>query len=188
MEGTGRPHAVDGRDGVQARSRLERVLNGFATASACTAGLSIPQAAREFEFSDADFRALAKIAYEHAGIMLPEAKKNLVYGRLSRRLRTLGMNSFEDYRKYLVENRRAGTRTFHQCAVNKPYKILSRRASFRSFHIGSGGAVRGRAPLRWTAAHMVGGLFDRRGAAHHRVGAPRRIEEYRQPRRPHSCH
>jgi chemotaxis protein methyltransferase CheR len=66
--------------------------------------IAIPQAPREFEFSDADFRALAKIAYEHAGITLPEAKKNLVYGRLSRRLRTLRLSSFDDYRKYLVEN------------------------------------------------------------------------------------
>lgn len=67
------------------------------------AALSIPQAPREFEFSDADFRALAKIAYEHAEITLPEAKKNLVYGRLSRRLRTLGLSAFEDYHHYLVE-------------------------------------------------------------------------------------
>jgi chemotaxis protein methyltransferase CheR len=59
---------------------------------------------REFEFSDADFRALAKVAYNHAGITLPEAKKNLVYGRLSRRLRTLQLPSFEDYRRYLAEN------------------------------------------------------------------------------------
>jgi chemotaxis protein methyltransferase CheR len=61
-------------------------------------------AQREFEFSDADFQALSKIAYEHAGIMLPEAKKNLLYGRLSRRLRTLGLPSFEEYRQYLKEN------------------------------------------------------------------------------------
>jgi len=66
--------------------------------------LSIPEPQREFDFSDADFRALAKIAYEHAGITLPEAKKNLVYGRLSRRLRTLGMSAFEEYRKHLAEN------------------------------------------------------------------------------------
>jgi chemotaxis protein methyltransferase CheR len=63
-----------------------------------------PQSQREFDFSDADFCALSKIAYEHAGITLPEAKKNLLYGRLSRRLRTLGLPSFEDYRQYLQEN------------------------------------------------------------------------------------
>ncbi len=62
------------------------------------------QPQREFEFSDADFRALAKIAYEHAGITLPEAKRNLVYGRLSRRLRALGLSTFESYRKHLSEH------------------------------------------------------------------------------------
>lgn len=66
--------------------------------------VSIPQAQREFEFSDADFYALAKIAYEHAGITLPEAKRNLVYGRLSRRLRALGLSTFESYRQYLAEH------------------------------------------------------------------------------------
>lgn len=66
--------------------------------------LSIPQSQREFEFSDADFRALAKIAHEHAGITLPDAKKNLVYGRLSRRLRALGLSTFEGYRQYLSEH------------------------------------------------------------------------------------
>jgi chemotaxis protein methyltransferase CheR len=68
------------------------------------ASISVPQPEREFEFSDADFRALAKIAYEHAGITLPEAKNNLVYGRLSRRLRALGLPTFEEYRRYLTEH------------------------------------------------------------------------------------
>src|SRR5579863_9274287 len=72
--------------------------------AAAPAPLSIPAPQREFEFSDADFRALAKIAYEHAGITLPEAKRNLVYGRLSRRLRALGLSTFESYRKYLSEH------------------------------------------------------------------------------------
>ena len=59
---------------------------------------------REFAFSDADFHALARVAYQHAGITLPEAKRNLVYGRLSRRLRALGLSTFETYRKYLSEH------------------------------------------------------------------------------------
>jgi chemotaxis protein methyltransferase CheR len=71
---------------------------------AAPSALSLPDPQREFEFSDADFRALAKIAYDHAGITLPEAKKNLLYGRLSRRLRTLGMSTFEDYRRHLADN------------------------------------------------------------------------------------
>ena len=66
--------------------------------------LGIAPAPREFDFSDADFRALAKLAYDYAGITLPDAKKNLVYGRLSRRLRTLGLTTFEDYRNYLTDH------------------------------------------------------------------------------------
>jgi chemotaxis protein methyltransferase CheR len=60
--------------------------------------------AREFAFSEADFRILAQLAYEYAGIALSESKQNLVYGRLSRRLRALGLASFRDYCKYLGAN------------------------------------------------------------------------------------
>jgi chemotaxis protein methyltransferase CheR len=60
---------------------------------------------REFVFSDADFRALAKLAHEHAGISLGEGKRNLVYGRLSRRLRSLGMTTFQEYRDFLAQDR-----------------------------------------------------------------------------------
>jgi len=60
--------------------------------------------AREFEFSDADFRSLAQYAYEQAGIALSDTKRNLVYSRLSRRLRALEMTSFREYRAYLAAN------------------------------------------------------------------------------------
>ena len=57
---------------------------------------------REFAFSDEDFKTLSKLAYEQAGIVLAESKRNLIYGRLSRRLRALGMTTFRDYRAYLM--------------------------------------------------------------------------------------
>jgi chemotaxis protein methyltransferase CheR len=63
-----------------------------------------PQPVREFEFSDADFRDLAQFAYDQAGIALADSKRNLVYSRLSRRLRTLGMSTFREYRDYLAAN------------------------------------------------------------------------------------
>ncbi len=59
---------------------------------------------REFDFSDGDFRSLAQFAYDHAGIALADSKRNLVYGRLSRRLRALGLTTFRDYREYLATN------------------------------------------------------------------------------------
>ncbi len=58
---------------------------------------------REFHFSDADFRGLVELAYQYAGIALADSKRNLVYSRLSRRLRSLGLRSFAEYRAYLDE-------------------------------------------------------------------------------------
>jgi len=68
--------------------------------------LAVADAPREFEFSEADFRSLAQLAYEHTGITLAESKRNLVYSRLSRRLRTLGLKSFKQYRDYLASSDR----------------------------------------------------------------------------------
>jgi chemotaxis protein methyltransferase CheR len=56
---------------------------------------------REFHFSDADFRSLVVLAREHTGIALSDSKRNLVYGRLSRRLRALGFDTFREYRDFL---------------------------------------------------------------------------------------
>jgi chemotaxis protein methyltransferase CheR len=56
---------------------------------------------REFAFSDSDFRKLAEYAYQHTGIALSESKRDLVYNRLSRRLRALGLQTFKDYYEFL---------------------------------------------------------------------------------------
>jgi chemotaxis protein methyltransferase CheR len=52
---------------------------------------------REFPMYEDDFWAISQLSYRHTGIVLGEHKKNLVYGRLSRRIRHLGMASFKDY-------------------------------------------------------------------------------------------
>jgi chemotaxis protein methyltransferase CheR len=52
---------------------------------------------REYAFSDADFNALRVLVKEHTGIALGEQKRELVYGRLSRRLRALDIDSFREY-------------------------------------------------------------------------------------------
>ncbi len=66
------------------------------SAAAAPIEFAAADVSREFEFSDADFRSLAQLAYQHAGIALSDSKRNLVYGRLSRRLRTLGLTSFRN--------------------------------------------------------------------------------------------
>jgi chemotaxis protein methyltransferase CheR len=67
--------------------------------SAATA--SAGRAGREYEFSDADFRVLRDLVKEITGISLAESKRELVYGRISRRIRTLGLKGFAEYRRLL---------------------------------------------------------------------------------------
>ncbi|MCU0951884.1 MAG: chemotaxis protein CheR [Burkholderiaceae bacterium] len=54
-------------------------------------------AAREYAFTRADFERVRKLIHVRAGISLNESKQNMVYSRLSRRLRTLGIDSFAAY-------------------------------------------------------------------------------------------
>lgn len=51
----------------------------------------------EFPFTAADFRKLADVLHEASGIHLSESKAALVYSRLAKRLRILGLKSFRDY-------------------------------------------------------------------------------------------
>jgi chemotaxis protein methyltransferase CheR len=75
-----------------------------AAAAPPNSGVAAAEPQREFAFSTGDFEFLAALAYERAGISLSESKRNLVYGRLSRRLRALGLSSFGEYREYLEED------------------------------------------------------------------------------------
>ncbi len=54
-------------------------------------------AQRQYEFSDSDFNYFRKIADRLTGIHLADNKKELVYGRVTRRLRALRLQSFSDY-------------------------------------------------------------------------------------------
>jgi chemotaxis protein methyltransferase CheR len=51
----------------------------------------------EFLFTIGDFRAIAAMLHGDAGIDLQESKATLVYSRLAKRLRLLGLESFRDY-------------------------------------------------------------------------------------------
>lgn len=62
---------------------------------------------REFEFTKADFERVRGLIRERAGIALTAAKENMVYSRLSRRLRAQGFSRFDDYLAF-VESGDAG--------------------------------------------------------------------------------
>jgi len=52
---------------------------------------------REFDFSDANFERIRQFVSENTGIVLTEKKKDMVYGRLSKRVRKGGFGSFDAF-------------------------------------------------------------------------------------------
>ncbi|WP_410498993.1 CheR family methyltransferase [Chitinibacter sp. S2-10] len=58
----------------------------------------------EFNYTKADFARVADLIYLRAGIRLNDSKEQMVYSRLSRRLRELQVNTFSGYLKWLEQN------------------------------------------------------------------------------------
>ena len=58
----------------------------------------------EFHFTDRDFDYIRGLIHDRAGISMADSKRDLVYGRLARRLRALGLTRFSDYIGYLEGN------------------------------------------------------------------------------------
>jgi chemotaxis protein methyltransferase CheR len=56
-----------------------------------------PGGGSDFELTDANFNRLCELVRVHTGIALSDAKRQMVYGRLVRRLRALKVASFADY-------------------------------------------------------------------------------------------
>jgi chemotaxis protein methyltransferase CheR len=59
---------------------------------------------REFEFTDKHFNWLIKLVMKKTGITLSDQKRDLVYGRLARRLRKLNLDNFDQYCDLLKTN------------------------------------------------------------------------------------
>jgi chemotaxis protein methyltransferase CheR len=69
--------------------------------SGAASALKSPDREREFPFEPADFDALRDLIKNNTGISLADSKMEMVYGRISRRLRHLKLRSFADYRQML---------------------------------------------------------------------------------------
>jgi chemotaxis protein methyltransferase CheR len=57
--------------------------------------------ANDYVLTDTQFHRIRQLVREHTGISLSEAKRQLVYGRLARRLRALKLESFGEYLELL---------------------------------------------------------------------------------------
>ncbi|HEX8964632.1 MAG TPA: CheR family methyltransferase [Rhodocyclaceae bacterium] len=84
---------------------------------AMTPGSGRPEASaaapqREFHFTQDDFERVRKLIYDHAGISLAPIKRDMVYSRLARRLRALGMATFSQYLAHLEKGDEKEWETF----------------------------------------------------------------------------
>jgi chemotaxis protein methyltransferase CheR len=59
---------------------------------------------KEFHFTKIHFDKLRAIVTAHSGIVLSDAKQNMVYSRLVRRLRQTGINNFDEYCQFLDDS------------------------------------------------------------------------------------
>src|SRR3954468_11957028 len=55
------------------------------------------ESVKEFDFTVRDFERVRALIYKRAGIALADSKQEMVYSRLARRLRAIGIRSFEAY-------------------------------------------------------------------------------------------
>jgi chemotaxis protein methyltransferase CheR len=70
--------------------------------------------ALEFDFSDSVFERFRELIYDKAGIQLADSKRSMVYNRLTRRIRELGLDGFESYLRLLS----AGSGVEDQAFIN----------------------------------------------------------------------
>jgi chemotaxis protein methyltransferase CheR len=140
----------------------------------------ISPAINEFELTDSEFNRLRGLVREYTGISLSDAKRELVYSRLARRLRKLKMTSFAEYCA-LVEGRPAEEMQelinaittnltsffrenyhFEQLAAEVLPQIERERSGTRRMRLWSAGCSTGEEPysmamvMREALAHLAG--------------------------------
>lgn len=67
-------------------------------------GSLLQQMTQRLPLSDTHFRRICQLIYQRAGIVLADHKRDMVYNRLVRRLRLLGIDDFGDYLAMLETN------------------------------------------------------------------------------------
>ncbi len=58
---------------------------------------------REFPMTDSNFSHIRDVAYQRTGIVLGDHKREMVYSRLARRCRVLGVRNFDEYILFLEQ-------------------------------------------------------------------------------------
>lgn len=111
---------------------------------------------REFHFTAKDFDRVRKLIYAHAGISLSDSKQELVYSRLSRRLRATGIRTFAQYLALLESNDAAEWEAFTNSLTTNLTSFFREPHHFPLLaeHLRS---IRGKRPISlWCSAASTG--------------------------------
>ncbi|MEO0972630.1 MAG: chemotaxis protein CheR, partial [Pseudomonadota bacterium] len=55
------------------------------------------------EFTDAHFNSIRQLVTSSIGVQLPDMKRQLAYSRFAKRMRSIGVDNFDDYIKLLSD-------------------------------------------------------------------------------------
>ncbi len=131
-------------------------------------------------YTRADFEVLRNISNQHSGIIVSDDKFDMFYGRLSKRVRNLGLNNFHEYCQFLQDRPDEEFTTFinaittnltsffreghHFDLLAKEVlpELLDKNASSRRLRIWSAGCSTGEEPysLAMTVLENVPGHWD----------------------------
>ena len=94
---------------------------------------------KEFSFTDEDFTFLSELAIKQAGINLTTDKRELVYGRVAKRLRLLKIDNFKDYCSILKqENNEESSHFINSIRSKQPVTVSAHGRPVTSLQLGHG--------------------------------------------------
>lgn len=74
---------------------------------------------QEFELTDKDFKFIQWFMHKTVGIYLPDSKRTMVYGRLSRQMRRKGLRRFTQFRELIESDEQERIHFINTLTTNK---------------------------------------------------------------------